>query len=79
MFVSRRNAMSRTCEITGKKAMYGNKVSHSNQKTRRRQQVNVQKRRFWSDSQGKWLTLTVSTSGIREITKRGLDAVLAGR
>ena len=68
--------MSRVCQVTGKRPMYGNKVSHSNRKTRTRQSVNVQKRRFWSDERKRWVSLTVSTSGIRAINKRGLDTVL---
>ena len=68
--------MSRTCMVTGKKPMYGNKVSHSNRKSRRRQSANIQKRRFWSDARKSWVNLTVSTAGIRIITKRGVDDVL---
>lgn len=69
--------MSRICQVTGKRPMYGNKVSHSNRKTRKRQSVNIQKRRFWSPMLGRWVNLTVSTSGIRVINKRGVDAVLS--
>jgi large subunit ribosomal protein L28 len=56
--------------------MYGNKVSHSNIKTRRRQQPNIQKRRFWVDSEQRWVRLTVSTSGMRIINRRGIEAVM---
>ena len=68
--------MSQVCQVTGKRAMYGNRVSHSNRHTRRRQSVNIQKRRFWVESEKRWLTLTVSTAGIRIITKRGIDTVV---
>ena len=68
--------MSRKCQVTGKSPMYGNKVSHSNRKSRKRQSVNIQKRRFWVESQNKWVTLTVSTHGIKIISKRGIDTVL---
>ena len=68
--------MSRICQVTGKRPMYGNKVSHSNHKTRTRQSVNVQKRRFWLESEKRWVNLTVSAAGIRIITKRGLEAVV---
>ena len=68
--------MSRKCQVTGKGPMYGNKVSHSNRKTRKRQQANIQKRRFWVESEGRWVNLTVSVHGIKIISKRGIDAVM---
>lgn len=68
--------MSRICQVTGKRPLYGNKVSHSNRKTRRRQQVNLQKHRFWSDERRRWVSLKVSAAGVRVINKRGLEPVL---
>lgn len=68
--------MSRKCEVTGKGPMYGNKVSHSNHKTRKRQQANIQKRRFWVESENRWVNLTVSAHGIKVISKRGIDSVM---
>jgi len=63
--------MSRCCEITGKKPMYGNKVSHANNKTRRRFLPNLQAASFFSDGLKKKITLTSSTSGIRTIEHKG--------
>ena len=68
--------MAGICQVTGKKPMYGNRVSHSNIKTPRRQNPNVQKRRFWVDSENTWVTIRVSARGIRIINKRGIDAVV---
>ena len=58
----------KVCEITGKVALVGNNVSHSNVKTKR----------FWSEEEGRWITLKVSTSGIKTINKKGLAAALKG-
>ena len=69
--------MSRVCQITGKKVLYGNTVSHSNRKTRTRQAPNLRWKRFWSPAEQRWYRLRVSTAAIREITKRGFDPVLA--
>ncbi len=68
--------MSRICQVTGKGVRFGNKVSHSNRKTRRLQAPNLRWKRFWSTEEGRWYRLRVSAAGIREITKRGLAAVL---
>ena len=68
--------MSRVCEVTGKKVMYGNKVSHANNKSRRKFSVNLQKKTFWVDSLNKSITLTVSAKGLRIIDKKGIDAVI---
>ena len=68
--------MAGICQVTGKKPMYGNRVSHSNIKTPRRQNPNVQKRRFWVGSEDTWVTIRVSARGIRIINKRGIDAVV---
>ena len=69
--------MSKVCEVTGKGYMSGNRVSHSNVKTKVRLQPNLQSRRFWSESEKRFVRLRVSTAGLREIDKRGLDAVLS--
>ena len=68
--------MSRVCEVTGKKVMYGNNVSHAHNKTRRRFDVNLQKKTFWVESLKKSVTLTVSTKGIKIIDKKGIDIVI---
>ena len=62
--------------VTGKGVMTGNKVSHSNRKTKRRLMPNLQSRRFWVESEKRWIKLRLSTRGIRIIDKRGIDAVL---
>jgi large subunit ribosomal protein L28 len=68
--------MSRICQLTGKKAMGGNKVSHSNVKTRRQFKVNLKRKRFFVPETGEWLTLRVSTSALKNINKKGLYACL---
>ena len=68
--------MARVCEVTGKKPMVGNNVSHANNKTKRRFLPNPQNRRFWVESENRWVRLTVSGAGIRIIDKLGIDAVL---
>ena len=69
--------MSRVCDVTGKKPMFGNNVSHANNKSRRRFNVNLQKKRFWLPDEKRYVTLRVSTKGMRIIDKQGIDAVLA--
>lgn len=64
--------MSRVCEITGKKVMGGNNVSHSNRKTRRRYFPNLSKKRFYIPEEDRWITLKVSANGLRTINKNGL-------
>ena len=68
--------MSRVCEVTGKKVMYGNKVSHANNKSRRKFSVNLQEKTFWVDILNKSITLRVSAKGLRIIDKKGIDAVI---
>ena len=68
--------MSRICEITGKKAIVGNKVSHSNAKTKRKFNVNLQVKRFFLPEENKWITLRLSTSALRTINKNGIDVVI---
>ena len=69
--------MSRVCQVTGKAPMVGNNVSHANNKTKRRYLPNLQSRRFWIESENRWVRLRVSTAGLRRIDKLGIDAVLA--
>ena len=69
--------MAKVCEITGKRPVRANHVSHSNIKTPRRQLPNLHKKRFWSEAQGKWITLRVSARAMSTINKLGIDAVLA--
>jgi large subunit ribosomal protein L28 len=69
--------MPRVCQVTGKKPMLGNHVSHANNKTRRRFLPNLQYRRFWVDTERRWVSLRVSQAGLRTIDRKGIDAVLA--
>jgi len=71
--------MSRVCEISGKKPISGNNVSHSNRKTRRRFLPNLQKKRIWDQESGKWVTVKISTSALKTIDKIGLKAALSGK
>jgi len=68
--------MSKICEVTGKKVMFGNNVSFSINKTRRRFDANIFKKRFYIPEEGKWITLTVSSKGIKIINKKGITAAL---
>jgi large subunit ribosomal protein L28 len=63
--------------VTGKRPLSGNNVSHANNKTRRRFLPNIQTHRFWVESEKRFVTLKLSTKGMRTIDKRGIDAVLA--
>ncbi|MES2353220.1 MAG: 50S ribosomal protein L28 [Pseudomonadota bacterium] len=69
--------MARECQITGKKPMTGNNVSHANNKTKRRFLPNLQYRRFWVESENRWISLRISNAALRTIDKNGIDAVLA--
>ena len=68
--------MSRVCQVTGKKPMSGNNVSHANNKSKRRFLPNLHERRFWVESENRWVKLRVSTKGLRIIDKLGIDQVL---
>jgi large subunit ribosomal protein L28 len=68
--------MSRVCQITGKKAMIGNNVSHSKRRTKRKFDVNLFKKKFYLPNEDRWVSLTVSAAGIRTINKNGLSAAL---
>ncbi|CAM5788595.1 MULTISPECIES: 50S ribosomal protein L28 [Castellaniella] len=69
--------MARVCQVTGKGPMVGNNVSHANNKTKRRFLPNLQSRRFWVESENRWVRLRVSTKALRTIDKNGIDSVLA--
>ena len=69
--------MSRLCQVTGKSPMSGNRVSHANNKTRRRFLPNLQSHRFWLEAENRWVRLRVSTHGLRVINRRGIEAVIA--
>jgi large subunit ribosomal protein L28 len=68
--------MSRVCQLTGKKSIVGNKVSHSNRKTKRRFYPNLQEKKFYIPEEDKWITLKVSTEGLKNINKKGISACL---
>jgi len=68
--------MSKVCEITGKKAMVGNNVSFSINKTKRKFEVNLSKKRFYIPEEDRWITLKVSTRALKSINKKGISAVL---
>ncbi|MBA2410503.1 MAG: 50S ribosomal protein L28 [Gammaproteobacteria bacterium] len=68
--------MSRICQVTGKRPVTGNNVSHAHNKTRRRFLPNLHFHRFWVESEQRWVRLRVSTRGLRIIDKKGIDQVL---
>ena len=69
--------MSRVCQVTGKKALSGNNVSHANNKTKRRWLPNLHERRFWVPSENRWISLRVASHGLRTIDKKGIEVVIA--
>ena len=69
--------MSRVCQVTGKKPMKGNLVSHANNRTKRTFLPNLHYRRFWVEGENRWVRLRVSTNGLRTIDKLGIEAALA--
>jgi len=69
--------MARVCQVTGKKPMVGNNVSHANNRTKRRFLPNLQYRRFWLEAEKRWISMRVSNAGLRTIDKKGIEAVLA--
>ncbi|MFT4650639.1 MAG: large subunit ribosomal protein L28 [Polaribacter sp.] len=69
--------MSRVCQVTGKKPISGNNVSHANNRTRRRFLPNLQSHKFWVESENRWLKLRLCTKGMRIIDKNGIDSVIA--
>ena len=68
--------MARVCQVTGKRTVTGNNVSHAHNKTKRRFLPNLHYRRFWVESENRWVRLRVSTTGLRIIDKKGIDTVL---
>jgi len=68
--------MSRVCDITGKKPMFGNNVSHAHNKSRRRFNINLQKKKFWFPDEKRYVTLRISTRGMRVIDKKGITRVV---
>lgn len=66
----------KVCEITGKVAVIGNNVSHSNRKTKRKFSPSLKTKRFWSEEEGRWITLKVSAAGMKTINKKGLAVAL---
>lgn len=69
--------MARVCEVTGKKPMSGHNVSHANNKTKRRFLPNLQRRKFWVESEKRWISMRLTNAALRTIDKNGIDAVLA--
>jgi len=68
--------MSRVCQVTGKRPIVGNNVSHANNKTKRRFLPNLQTHRFWVETENRWVKLRLTTKGMRIIDKLGIDKVL---
>lgn len=68
--------MSKVCQVTGKRAMRGYKVSHSNRKTIKFTQPNLQDKRFWLGSESRWVKLRLSVAAMRDIDKRGIEVIV---
>ncbi|MSQ80234.1 MAG: 50S ribosomal protein L28 [Candidatus Methylopumilus sp.] len=68
--------MARVCQLTGKKPMSGNNVSHANNKTKRRFLPNLQNRKFWFESENRWVSMRITNTALRTIDKLGIDAVV---
>jgi large subunit ribosomal protein L28 len=69
--------MARVCAVTGKTPMVGNNVSHAHNKTRRRFMPNLQRRRFWVETENRWVSLRLTNAALRTIDKQGIEVVLA--
>ncbi|HTP39364.1 MAG TPA: 50S ribosomal protein L28 [Steroidobacteraceae bacterium] len=69
--------MSRVCQLTGKRPMVGNTVSHANNRKRRRFLPNLHTQRFWLEGEKRWVSLRISTNALRTIEKKGVEAVVA--
>ncbi|WP_435105237.1 50S ribosomal protein L28 [Nocardiopsis synnemataformans] len=69
--------MSRVCQVTGKAPAFGNSVSHSHRRTKRRFDPNIQTKRYWLPSEGRYVKLRVSTKGMKVIDARGIERVVA--
>ena len=70
--------MARVCQVTGKAPMTGNNISHANNKTKRRFLPNLQRRRFWVETENRWVSMRLTNAALRTIDKNGIDAVLSG-
>ncbi|MFM7482159.1 MAG: 50S ribosomal protein L28 [Candidatus Methylopumilus sp.] len=68
--------MARVCQLTGKKPMSGNNVSHANNKTKRRFLPNLQNRKFWVETENRWISMRVTNAALRTIDKLGIDAIV---
>ncbi len=68
--------MSRVCDVTGKRPMFGNNVSHANNKSRRRFNINLQRKKFWLPDEKRFISLRLSTKGMRIIDKKGISKVV---
>jgi large subunit ribosomal protein L28 len=69
--------MSRVCQVTGKRPISGNTVSHANNRNRRRFLPNLHTQRFWMETERRWVSLRISTKGLRTIEKRGIEVVVS--
>jgi large subunit ribosomal protein L28 len=69
--------MARVCQVTGKTPMVGNNVSHANNRTKRRFMPNLQRRKFWVESENRWVSLRLTSNALRTIDKKGIDVVIA--
>ena len=69
--------MARVCQVTGTTPGFGHHVSHSHRRTKRRFDVNIQSKRYWAPSLGRYVALTLSARGIKTVDQRGIDAVVA--
>jgi large subunit ribosomal protein L28 len=69
--------MSRVCEITGKRPAVGNRVSHANNRKRRRFLPNLHRQRFWVETEKRWVSLRLSANGLRTVEKKGIEVILA--
>ncbi|HAL44187.1 MAG TPA: 50S ribosomal protein L28 [Methylophilaceae bacterium] len=68
--------MARVCQLTGKKPMSGNNVSHANNKTKRRFLPNLQNRKFWVETENRWVSMRITNAALRTIDKLGIDAIV---
>jgi large subunit ribosomal protein L28 len=75
--IERRSVMARVCQVTGKRPMVGNNVSHANNKTKRRFLPNLQYRRFWLETENRWVRLRVTNAALRLIDKVGIEQVVS--
>jgi large subunit ribosomal protein L28 len=69
--------VSNVCQVTGRSPGFGKQLSHSHRRTNRRWNVNIQRKRYWLPSEGRWIRLTVSTRGMKVIDRRGIESVVA--